>query len=219
MDSDTHIAHLLGQPTSFTPSFTSERTVILPHDIKTVFDKLGRGEAIEPSVRLSDLCTMFRLTMRDYVALKEEELGQVRCRGLPPAPSGEPAGESEGDGERVLTRQFFVMQESIPLLFGLYTHITTVAGCFTSDPARKAALYESSAFGGILVWKLRTFEELALNEGEAGAKTKVSERMEVRAPILVRGIVEKETRRVHAYVVHLGVGRSRAEMNVLKCVY
>ncbi|KAJ7928096.1 hypothetical protein B0H13DRAFT_1597909 [Mycena leptocephala] len=198
MVSDTQITQLLSKSTSYTPNFTAEHTVILPHDIESVFDKLAHGETMEPSVRLSDLCAMFRLTTRDCVALKgNEELGQVRCRGLPPVPG---AGENdENDNERVLPRQFFVLQEAVPLLFGLYTHTVTIAGCLTSDLARRAVLYESSATGGILISKLRTFEELAPSaEGGGGPRTKVFERIEGRAPVLLRGTVEKETRRAHA---------------------
>ncbi|KAJ6585206.1 hypothetical protein B0H19DRAFT_886580, partial [Mycena capillaripes] len=188
------------QSPSFTPNFTSEHSVVLPHALGVVFDKLGNGETVEASVRLSDLCSTFRLTTHDRVALSEEQsLREVRARGLSAAPASV-EGEGGDAGKRTLPRQFFVLQEVVPMLGGLYRHTVTIAGCLTSDRARNMALYETSAAGGILIWKLRTFEELPAedSEGGGGVKTKVSERVEGRAPMLLRGIVEKETRRAHA---------------------
>ncbi|KAF7362337.1 hypothetical protein MVEN_00580300 [Mycena venus] len=196
MASETQIKKLLAQPATFTPNFTAEHSVVLPHSFGVVFDKLGSGETVEESVRLSDLCSTFRLTTKDHITLsKDQSLTEVRCRGLPPAPSStEPTEPTEG--ERTLARQFFVLQEVFPLLFGLYKHAVTISGCLTSDRERKAALYETSAAGGILIWKLRTFEELAPSEsGEA--RTKVYERIEGRAPALLRSRVQKETHRAH----------------------
>ncbi|KAJ7350672.1 hypothetical protein DFH08DRAFT_115071 [Mycena albidolilacea] len=193
MGSETQIAHLLAQPASFTPNFTAEHSVVLPHSLQTVFDRFGSGETLEDSVRLSDLCSTFRLVTKDHVTLsKDQSLGEVRCRGL--QASSEPVSS---DGERSLMRQFFVLQEVVPLLCGLYQHTVTIAGCLTSDRERNVALYETSAAGGILVWKLRTFEELAPSEGDGQVRTKVHERIQGRAPLLLRSTVEKETRRAH----------------------
>jgi hypothetical protein len=194
MVSDTQIAHLLAKPATFTANFTAEHSVVLPHSLGVVFDKLGCGETLEESVRLSDLCSTFRLTTKDHITLSEDQsLAEVRCRGLTPAPASSEPGSN--NGERTLPRQFFVLREVVPLLFGLYKHTVTIAGCLTSDRERNAALYESSA-GGILVWKFRTFEELAPSEsGEA--RTKVYERIEGKAPMLLRSTVEKETSRAH----------------------
>jgi len=195
--SDSQIAHLLAQSPTFKPNFTSEHSVVLPHSLAVVFDKFGSGETLEDSVRLSDLCSTFRLTTKDNIALsKDQSLAEVRCRGLPAAPPSSEPASSDGDGERTLARQFFVLQEVVPLLFGLYKHTVTIAGCLTSDRERNAALYETSAAGGILIWKFRTFEELAPSEsGEV--RTKVYERIEGKAPTLLRSTVEKETRRAH----------------------
>jgi hypothetical protein len=99
-----------------------------------------------------------------------------------------------------LTRQFVVLQEVVSLLCGLYQHTVTIAGCLTSDRERNMALYETSAAGGILIWKLRTFEELAPSESDGQVRTKVHERIQGRAPMLLRSTVEKETRRAHTYV-------------------
>ncbi|KAJ6462038.1 hypothetical protein C8R47DRAFT_1327299 [Mycena vitilis] len=200
MASDAQITSLLAQPADFLPNFTAEHAVELPHPLGAVFDALGRGETLEPSVRLSDLCAYFRFTNLDHVKLEDaQSLDTVRCRGLPAAEgdtSANEQGEVQAQGEggaRVLPRQFFVLQEVVPLVFGLYKHTVMITGCFTSDRARNMALYETSASGGIRIWKLRIFEEL-----EGGARTRVSERIEGRAPALLRGTVEKETRRAHA---------------------
>ncbi|KAJ7625363.1 hypothetical protein DFH06DRAFT_1339705 [Mycena polygramma] len=201
MASDAQITALLAQPADFKPNFTAEHSVELPHPLGAVFDALGRGETLEPSVRLSDLCAYFRLTKLDHVKLESaQSLDTVRCRGLPPA-EGDNSANEEGEvqgGARVLPRQFFVLQEVVPLVFGLYKHTVTITGCLTSDRARNMALYETSATGGIRIWKLRTFEELPPASPEGGVRTKVSERVEGRAPALLRGTVEKETRRAHA---------------------
>ncbi|KAJ7876086.1 hypothetical protein B0H14DRAFT_2714535 [Mycena olivaceomarginata] len=165
MASETQIAHLLAQPASFTPNFTAEHSVVLPYSLQAVFDKFGSGETLEDGARLSDLCSTFRLTTKDYVTLsKDQSLAEVRCRGL--QASSEP-------------------------------HTVTISGCLTSDRERNMALYESSAAGGILIWRLRTFEELAPSEGDGQARTKVHERIQGRAPMLLRSTVEKETRRAH----------------------
>ncbi|KAF7351003.1 hypothetical protein MSAN_01662500 [Mycena sanguinolenta] len=194
MASDSQIAKLLAQPASFTPNFTVEHSVVLAHSLETVFDKLGSGETLEESVRLSDLCSTFHLTKLDHIVLsKDQSLAKERCRGLPPTPSTSDFKPSSNDGQRTLPRQFFVLQEVVPLLCGLYQHTVTIAGCLTSDREGKAALYETSAAGGILVRKFRTFEELAPSEG-GQARTKVHERIEGRAPMLLRSTVEKETR-------------------------
>ncbi|KAJ7876046.1 hypothetical protein B0H14DRAFT_33909 [Mycena olivaceomarginata] len=133
MGSETQIAHLLAQPASFTPNFTAEHSVVLPHSLQTVFDRFGSGETLEDSVRLSDLCSTFRLMTKDHVTLsKDQSLGEVRCRGL--QASSEPVSS---DGERSLVRQFFVLEEVVPLLCGLYQHTVTIAGCLTSDPRAK----------------------------------------------------------------------------------
>ncbi|KAJ6497534.1 hypothetical protein C8R45DRAFT_898885 [Mycena sanguinolenta] len=196
MPSDSQIAKLLAQPATFTPNFTSEHSVVLPHSLETVFDKLGSGETLEESVRLSDLCSTFCLTKLDHIVLSQS-LAEERCRGLPPAPS---ATESKpNDGQRTLPRQFFFLEEVVPLLFGLYKHTVTIAGCLTSDREGKTALYETSAAGGILVWKFRQFEELAPSEDGGPARTKVHERIEGRAPMVLRSTVDKETRRAHSF--------------------
>ncbi|KAK7057656.1 hypothetical protein R3P38DRAFT_1182671 [Favolaschia claudopus] len=188
MASASQIQRLLAKPASFTPNFTSEHSVVLPHSLDTVFDKLGCGETLEASVRLSDLCSTFLLTTVDHVSLPEgQSLTEVRCRSLPP---------SDGSSNGALPRQFFELQEVVPLLGGLYKHTVTIAGSLTSDREHKAALYESSASGGILIWKLRTFEELAPDE-TGQVRTKVEEKIEGKAPMLLRSTVEKETRRAH----------------------
>ncbi|KAJ7807879.1 hypothetical protein B0H14DRAFT_2872034 [Mycena olivaceomarginata] len=193
MASETQIAHLLAQPASFTPNFTAEHSVVLPYSLQAVFDKFGSGETLEDGARLSDLCSTFRLTTKDYVTLsKDQSLAEVRCRGL--QASSEPVSS---DGERSLTRQFLRAARSrTSALWAVSAHRDD-SGCLTSDRERNMALYESSAAGGILIWRLRTFEELAPSEGDGQVRTKVHERIQGRAPMLLRSTVEKETRRAH----------------------
>jgi len=105
---------------------------------------------------------------------------------------------------KTLTRQHFVLEETVSIVFGLFKKKVKIVGTLTwddsvlssssasstGDDSPVEALYESlSDSGGVLVWKLRTFEKV---DGEPD-KTRVTERIEGWAPVLLRSIVQNVT--------------------------
>lgn len=90
---------------------------------------------------------------------------------------------------KTLTRQHFVLEETVSIVFGLYKKEVNIVGTLTwdnsvlssssasssGDDSPAEALYESlSDSGGVLVWKLCTFEKV---DGEPD-KMRVTERIE-----------------------------------------
>jgi len=120
-------------------------------------------------------------------------LSEVGVRTAPPTTS------SDGS-TKTLTRQHFALEETVALFFG-FTKKVKIVGTLTwddsvlsssspGDDSPVEALYESfSDSGGILVWKLRTFEKV---DGEPD-KTRVTERIEGWTPRLLRSIVQNVT--------------------------
>lgn len=200
---DQQLASLLSCPADFDSNFSSEYEVELAHPIDDVFHKLGEGITLEASVRLSDLCRGFQLLSQDVVELdRSDSLETKSCRSLPALSSSSLANGQDADrvhGSR-LERQFFWLQEAVPILpAGLYDHMVTIAGCLTTDRERHMALYESSASGGILIWKWRCFTPTA-SASRGGGGTRVREIIKGKSGRLLRGVVEKETRRAHRCV-------------------
>ena len=170
----------------YTPNFGSTYSVTLPHPISVVFDKLGKGETLEASVRLSDLCEHFESLESDHVALpgSSPEILSSTCRTLSPVPSST---------TNALPRQYFLLVEGVPLLFGAYTRKIRIFGCLTSDEAKGEALYESVT-DGVRVHKTRKF--VRVSEGE----TRVDEVIMGQCSRWLQMIVDKETKRGHKCV-------------------
>jgi len=77
---------------------------------------------------------------------------------------------------------------------GTLTWDDSVLSSSSGDDSPVEALYESlSDSGGVLVWKLRTFEKV---DGEPDM-TRVTERIEGWAPALLRSIVQNVTTEQH----------------------
>ena len=184
-----------GKP-DLAPNFGSTSAVTVPHPIDVVFDKRGRGETLEASVRLSDLCQNFELLESDRVkpdppstsdASGASSIGIVdllasTCRNTPSsAPSL--AGS--------YPRQFFLLEEDITMLFGAYTHTTKIFGSLTTDEKGYTALYESVADAGVYVHKTRRFVKVGENE------TRVEEEIKGQCSRWLQIIVDKETKRSH----------------------
>lgn len=185
--------HILKQP-GFEPNFTAGHTVVLDHPLSVTFPVLGHGDTMERSVRLSDLVSRFDLIKSDTIAIPSSlPLPQASVRTLP-------SSVTAAEGERLLPRQFFHLEESVPVLL-VFKTTAKINGTLTWDEDAKVALYESLTEGpGIWIWKLREFEELE----EGGVKkTRVKERIQGRAPVLLRGYVEETTRKAHTYVFGL----------------
>jgi hypothetical protein len=170
----------------FSPNFDAEHSVTLSYPLSTVFPALGHGDKIEASFRLSDLASGFDLLKADTVALSRSlPLARAAIRTIP-------ASDTATKDERLLPRQHFLLEETVPVIFGLIKTKVQIYGTLTCDEEAKVALYESFTDGsGIQVWKLRKFEEI--QEGEE-KKTMVRERIEGVCPKWIRGFVESTTR-------------------------
>lgn len=172
------------------PSFTIDHTVDLSHPINKVYAVLGPGDRMERVVRLSSLCSDFFLTNLDRVAVTGP-LSSNRPRALPAAPTD----SFPCNGAKLLPRQFFSYEESVPIAGGLTTHKVRLAGTQTWDDEARVSVYESVGQDlGILIWKRREFEEIE------GGGTRVKERIEGFCPALVKPLIEPQTAKPHRYV-------------------
>lgn len=170
--------------------FTIDRSVDLPYPMDRVYGVLAPGDRMEPVVRLSPLCSDFFLVNQDRVALSTP-LSSTRARTLPPTSTDSPPA----DGAKVLPRQSFSYEETIPLVAGLIKHKVRLAGTQTWDDDARVSLYETIGEDmGILIWKRREFEEIE------GGGTRVKERIEGFCPKLMKFIVKSGADKSHGCV-------------------
>jgi len=164
-------------------NFHHEYSVVLDRPVSEVYPILAHGDIMERVIRLSALCTDFELFDSDVVALPDSApLTESRVRTEP--------ASGEGGG---LPRQYFKLQETIPLIFGLTHKTVEIVGTQTRDDNAKVALYESVTDQGIMVWKLRAFKEIE----EDGKKTTVIETIKGSCPTWMKLIVQRETAKGH----------------------
>lgn len=177
-------------------NFTTTHTVTVPHPLATVFPVLAHGKNIERGVLCYGYCSDFELYHSDTVQLPStsggpQPLTDSRMRLVP---------SSASDPDILaLPRQWFRLQETIPLLCGLHKQKVEVVGCQTWDDHAKVALYESVTDSGIVVWKLRTFEEEDIEgeEGKGAKRTRVTELIKGISPGWMRWIVQREAGKAH----------------------
>lgn len=177
------------------PNFTSTHSVVLPHPVETTFAVLADGTKMDRVVRLSSACAGFDILRTDAIVLPDpsKPLSESRVRMLPPAENRDEPG--------TLPRTTFHLQEKVNVLGPLYKQIVDIAGTQAWDEKKKQMLYESvSKQNGILIWKLREFEEVDAGGGNGKKGTRVKERIEGRAPKLIRKATEKLARKAHQYV-------------------
>ena len=183
--------------------------------LQTAYRTLGTAAGHDRVCHLSKLCASVELLEKDEVTFpvpdfpEGRRLGEVSVRTTS-AIDGTIKSTNDGStantgGSKILTRQHFVLQENVSLVFGLFKKTVNLVGTLTwddsvlsssttEDDSPVEALYESLAdSGGISVWKLRTFDEV---EGEPD-KTRVTERIEGWAPALMRPIVQNVTTAEH----------------------
>lgn len=192
--------------TNRTLNFFSTYSVILPVDLHTAYGMLGTAAGHDRVCRLSKLCTGLELLEKDEVMLplpdhpQAMRLSDIGVRTATATSSSDPSTDgltTNIKSTKTLTRQHFVLQETVPVIFGLKKKITVV-GTLTwdnfilssssvagssceDDDSPVEALYESlSDYLGVLVWKLRTFDKV---NGEPD-KTRITERVEGWAPAL-----------------------------------
>lgn len=216
----------LSAKTNPPPNFFSDYSVVLSVPLTEAYAVLGTSAGHERVCRLSKLCTDFKLLEQDVVDLpipaypEGKTLKDAAVRtSVVTTGVNESRDQEEHCGTRI-TRQHFKMEESVPLLFGMFKSKVLLTGTLSWDesvltspssdsgPERSSkqmasdseddgaryALYESIASGsGIVVWKLRTFTR----EGGDPSKTRVTERIEGWAPKLLRVIVQSATTEGH----------------------
>ena len=170
----------------FIPNFDAEYSVVLKQPLAAVFHALGHGETLEAGARLSDLATGFDLGKKDTLAIpKSLSLTQVAVRTIP-------ASTSASENERLLPRQYFHLEETVRVIFGLISIKVVINGTFTWDDDAKVALYESSADSDkVQIWKLREFEEF---EEDGEKKTRAKETIKGASSILLKRITQNATR-------------------------
>jgi hypothetical protein len=175
----------------FDANFSSDYSVILDHPIDEVFSVIGTSKGHERTTRLSGFCSGFELQHLDTVYIpKTTSLIDTHVRTLASSvPSVDnPHPESP---VRHIDRQFFTLQEKVPVMFGLIHATVNLSGTLSWDEGAKVALYESKTDSGILVWKSRVFEDMGEN------KTRVSESIKGKCPSLLKSIVQSQTLKGH----------------------
>lgn len=181
--------NLLATPYPDHENFRSDYSVVLDHPLSATFPVLAHGDQIERMVRLSDLCSGFDLFDSDKVVTPgAAPLAESRLRTEPPAT------DTTAPGPDVLPRQYFRLQETIPLLFGLAKTKVEITGSQTWDDNTKTALYETVTDHGIVVWKLRQFKEI---EEDGRKKTSVIETIKGTCPGWMKLIVQREVTKGH----------------------
>jgi len=167
-------------PTNF--NFHSDYSVVLDHPMSSVFPVLAHGDKAERMVRLSELCTDFQLFDTDFVIPPNSApLTESRVRTEPPSSGGHP-------------RQYFRLQETVPLFFGLTKTKVEIVGTQTWDETTKVSLYETVTDQGIMVWKSRLFKEI---EDDGKKKTSIIETINGSCPGWMKLIVQSEVTKAH----------------------
>ncbi|KAG6862480.1 hypothetical protein C0995_000026 [Termitomyces sp. Mi166 len=179
----------------FEPNFSSDYVVVLDHSLADVFTVIGTSAGHERVTRLSEMCSGFELLDADTVAIDQAfSLKDVSVR------TAFSAGNEDTSMPRLLPRQFFSLQETVPMIFGFLKARVSLVGTLTWDEESKIALYESKTKSGleVLVWKLRVFEKLEEN------KTKVTETIRGKCPVWVKSTVQSQTRSGHTTLGRTG---------------
>ncbi|KIM39907.1 hypothetical protein M413DRAFT_187312 [Hebeloma cylindrosporum] len=205
------------------PNFFSDYSVVLSVPLQEAFTTLWTSEGHERVCRLSKLCSGFELFQRDELALplatfpEGKKLRDMGVRTTSTPATVETQAEVPSGKGSVITRQHFMMEETIPLLFGTFAKKVRLTGTLSWDESAFSAfsaaspspssctleaLYETVSNGGIVVWKLRTFSQ----EGDDPNKTRVTERIEGWAPTLLKWIVQNEATKAHR--AHMDLYRS-----------
>ncbi|KAF9456755.1 hypothetical protein BDZ94DRAFT_318522 [Collybia nuda] len=175
----------------FEANFFSDYSIILDHPITEVFSTIGTSKGHERTTRLSGLCSEFELQHHDTVSIPQNTLlVETNTRSL----DSSLRLTSEYDAEsltRQIDRQFFTLQETVPVAFGLLHVKVKISGTLSWDEKSKVALYESKTDSGILIWKSRVFEKID------DKRTRVSEKIRGKCPSWLRIIVQSQTLKGH----------------------
>ncbi|KAJ7457002.1 hypothetical protein FB451DRAFT_600289 [Mycena latifolia] len=166
-------------PSGFQPNFNSEFSVTIQRPLSTVFSILGTNEGLGAHILLSSLASDFEALARDAVAVD----GNLEDAFVRTAAAGEG-----------LPRQSFTYKETVKIITGLsfLDSVIHIRGTFTWDEQGKVALYESLSDTGVLIRKIRRFEEV-----DGGAATQISEKVYGQGAPLLRFINQWIARAAH----------------------
>ena len=186
------------------PNFFSTYSVILPVNLQAAYKIFGTAAGHNRVCHLSKLCANLELHKKDEVSLPVPDYPEGRKLSEVGVRTASATTRLTTTSTKTLTRQHFLLEETISFVFGLFKKTVKIVGTLTwddsvlssssasssGDDSPVEALYESlSDSGGVLVWKLRTFEKV---DGEP-EKTRLTERIEGWAPALLRPIVQNVT--------------------------
>ncbi|KAJ7153554.1 hypothetical protein C8R43DRAFT_1126833 [Mycena crocata] len=170
-------------PANFKPNFDSDFSVTIQKPLSTVFPILGTSEGLGPHILLSSLASDFQALTADTVTVD----GKLEDAFVRTAPAG--------DG---LPRQAFKYKETVKIIPGisLFDVVVNLEGTFTTDEANNLALYETASDKGVVVRKIRRFEEV-------DGATKVTEHIDGQCPVLLQLITQKTARDAHKEQMNL----------------
>jgi ubiquinone biosynthesis protein COQ9 len=189
----------------FTPNFSTTHSVIIERQLIYVVEKLGKPEAHEEVVRLSDLCTGYQNLDKDVVELDQGKTIKDSSVLQKAAVKGEAGATSTSS---IANRQHFLLEETVPVLFGLIKSKVNLRGVFTwVDTPEESyfsggpiyALYESEVIGGlaIRIWRLRKMEEVDSEVHHGEKATKVTETLHGVGPSYLKWFIAKEAETKH----------------------
>lgn len=171
----------------FKANFFHNYQATISRPISEVFSIIGTSTGAERVTLLSKLANKFELKQADTIAIPASaSLEDLHVRILPPSATN----DDNNPSVRFLSRQFFEFSETLSIL-GLMSHNVHLHGALTWDENAKVSLYEARSNTGILVWKLRIFEEVDSNT------TKVNETIRGACPSWCKPIVQRTTTAGH----------------------
>lgn len=136
-------------PPSPPPNFSSSNSCALPYPFESVFNTLATSSSMKPIAHLSSLTTSYTLGDTEPIAISSGSLCSAQG-------TSKLSSYASPDS---LYRTRFLMEETVPILGGLFKAKVIVEGCQTEDREGRCCLYESTAQNKrITIRKLRTFE-------------------------------------------------------------
>lgn len=165
-------------------SFSMSHTVTIKRPISVVFPALSETQEIERLQRLTPEAQKFTLQPSDHVRLPPDGLAPLVTPNHPPNAKSLPSPrtmdaveaqkvEVVSTGGKLVERAWFEFGGTVPLLFGLIHSPLSVAGAQVVDKDARIVLFESGVeASGIKEVKIRTFEEIELEDGTKGTKVK-----------------------------------------------
>jgi hypothetical protein len=179
-----------------------EHTVILRQPLSVVYPILSDSKQIERVQLLNPNTNRFTLLPSDHVTLPPGGLGPLVPHNSTPETNSLPwlremdAVSYTGSGEtivngKIVERVKFKVEGTVSLLYGLVNSpLSMTCAQIVDDDARMVVFEGKVPATGSEELKLRTFEEVDLEDGTKGTKgTKVRETVWMNGPILVLYLV------------------------------